>query len=61
MRGAVVGDRPVSFLELRWQEDLNSQELADRFRAWLHDQDFVEKKFPDIKEAEFCQLSITPI
>jgi hypothetical protein len=50
----------VQYLELCWQEDLDPQGLAERFRAWLDDQAFVERRMPDLKEAAFCQLTIDP-
>jgi hypothetical protein len=60
MRDAVIGETPVEFLELAWEEDLNPRQLAERFQAWLSDCTFVERKLPDLKEATFCQLTIDP-
>lgn len=60
MEDAIIGGTPVEFLEVCWQEDLDAQELADRFRTWLDDRTFIEKRLPDLKEAAFCQLTIDP-
>jgi hypothetical protein len=60
MKDAVVSGTAVEFFELAWQEDLDPQGLADRFRAWLNDQTFIERRLPDLQEAAFCQLTIDP-
>jgi len=59
-KDAVIGGREVDYLELSWQEDLTQKELASRFNTWLHDQTFVERNLPDLKEAAYCQLLINP-
>jgi hypothetical protein len=60
MEDAVIGTKNVKYFELKWQEELNYQQLADRFNTWLKDETFIESRLPDIKEAAFCQLSIDP-
>ncbi|OGC91067.1 MAG: hypothetical protein A2W25_14005 [candidate division Zixibacteria bacterium RBG_16_53_22] len=60
MKDAVIGNLTVEFFELCWQEDLDSQGLADRFRTWLSDQTFIEQRLPDLRRATFCQLTIDP-
>ena len=60
MENALIGALPVELFEVRWQEDLDPQGLADRFQTWLNDQTFVQKHLPDLKEAAFCQLTIDP-
>jgi hypothetical protein len=61
MKDAIIGNTTVEFLELCWQEDLDSQGLADRFRTWLSDQMFIEQRLPDLRQAAFCQLTIDPL
>jgi hypothetical protein len=60
MKNAVIGKKYVQYFEMNWQEDLNSQELAERFDVWLNDETFMKYKLPDLKEAGFCQLLIDP-
>jgi hypothetical protein len=60
MRDALIGDAVVDYLELGWQEELTPRQLAARFQAWLNDSTFIERKLPDLKEAAFCQLFISP-
>ncbi len=60
MKDAIVSGMAVEFFELCWQEDLDPQGLADRFRTWLNDQTFIERRLPDLQEAAFCQLTIDP-
>jgi hypothetical protein len=59
-KDAIIRGTPIEYLELCWQEELTHTQLAQRFNTWLHDQTFVEKKLPDLKEAAFCQLFINP-
>jgi hypothetical protein len=60
LKDAVIGQNSVDYFEVSWQEELDTQELADRFGAWLKDQNFIERKLPDLKNAAYCQLSIDP-
>jgi hypothetical protein len=59
-RDAVINGKEIEYLELSWQEELTKKELASRFQTWLHDQTFVERNLPDLREASYCQLLINP-
>jgi len=60
MKNALIGSVRVQFLEMEWQEELSKYQLAERFHCWLHEQDFMQKRLPDLLDADFCQLSIDP-
>lgn len=61
LKNGSLGGSEIQFLELKWNEELTRIELVDRFNAWLYDQDFIEKRFPGLATADFCQLSINPL
>jgi hypothetical protein len=58
---AVISDRKIDFLELRWEEDLSSTQLAGRFNRWLYDDEFIKDSLPDLTHARHCLLSINPL
>ena len=61
IKKAVIAGKFVDFLELNWQEELTAVQLAGRFNKWLYDDEFVEKKLPDLHRAKVCLLSINPL
>jgi hypothetical protein len=61
MKNALIGTKYVRYFEIDWQEDLNRQELAERFNSWLNDETFIQRRLPDLKEAGYCQLLIDPL
>jgi hypothetical protein len=60
IKNALIGTISVSYLEIIWQEELDQQQLAGRFNTWLHDETFIRRQLPDLKEAAYCQLQIDP-
>jgi hypothetical protein len=60
VKGAVIANQNVEYLELSWQEELTRTQLAAHFHSWLNDQTFIERKMPDLVNAEYCQLFINP-
>jgi hypothetical protein len=60
MKNALIGTKSVDYLEINWQEELDQHQLANRFDTWLHDETFIERRLPDLKEAAYCQLQINP-
>ena len=60
VKGAVIADQNVEYLELSWQEELTRAQLAAHFHCWLNDQTFIERQLPDLKDADYCQLFINP-
>ncbi len=60
IKNAIIGTKSVQYFEIAWNEELNQQELANRFHSWLNDESFMQKRLPDLKEAAFCQLLIDP-
>jgi len=57
---AVIMDKEIEYLELRWQEDLSPVQLAGRFNRWLYDEEFIKESLPDLASAGRCLLSINP-
>jgi hypothetical protein len=60
VKGAIIADQNIEYLELSWQEDLTRTQLAAHFHSWLNDQTFIERQLPDLKNAAYCQLFINP-
>ena len=60
IKNAIIGEKAVDHLVLSWLEELDQEGLAERFRAWLKDPEFIEKRFPDLKQASYCNLTIDP-
>jgi hypothetical protein len=60
IKNALIGTISVDYLEINWSEELDQHQLASRFNTWLHDETFIERRLPDLKEAAYCQLQIDP-
>ena len=61
IKNAVIADQNVQHFELIWREDLTPIQLAGRFNQWLYDDDFVMRSLPEMDQAGYCLLSITPL
>ena len=61
IKNAVVSGKSIDFFELNWREELSTVQLAGRFNQWLYDDEFIQDKLPDLKQAGQCLLSINPL
>jgi hypothetical protein len=61
MKDALIQSTSVDYLELEWQEELSPKDLADCFNQWIGDHTFIQRRLPDLQQAEYCQLFINPL